>query len=295
MTAPVERAVDVLERLQPATEDRLFALLPTSKIYARARTTAAKTTDQTNLDLAAFVGWINSYAAAHDLPDRVPTVHGRAWRLSTRQFRRTLAWFIARQPGGVIAGAMQYRHLRVQMFEGYAGTSASGFRAEVEAEDAISRGEKLARIAIHAEHHRLTGPAGTEAEARLADFGAPEPFTGTVVTDRRRLLRIMRRHEPHIYPGTFVTCVYHPDRALCRRHDGNDHPCLSNCVPLECRNVALTQDNRAALREHLTILDRQLTNPARLAPLVRHRLQQQRDQLAAILTTHVDGAESRHA
>jgi hypothetical protein len=40
--------------------------------------------------------------------------------LTTRRFRRTLAWFIARRPGGTIAGALQYRHQRIQMFEGYA-------------------------------------------------------------------------------------------------------------------------------------------------------------------------------
>jgi hypothetical protein len=48
-----------------------------------------------------------------------------------------------RQPGGVIAGSIAYRHHRVQMFEGYAGASASGFRGEVEAEEAIARGEQL--------------------------------------------------------------------------------------------------------------------------------------------------------
>jgi hypothetical protein len=31
-------------------------------------------------------------------------VRRQRWRLSTIQFRRTLAWFIARRPGGTIAG-----------------------------------------------------------------------------------------------------------------------------------------------------------------------------------------------
>ncbi|MCG0283932.1 hypothetical protein [Streptomyces sp. PSAA01] len=34
---------------------------------------------------------------------------------------------------------IQYKHLSVAMFEGYAGTSASGFRAEVAAEEALAR------------------------------------------------------------------------------------------------------------------------------------------------------------
>lgn len=32
------------------------------------------------------------------------------WRSSARQFRRTLAWHLAHQPFGVVAGARQYQH-----------------------------------------------------------------------------------------------------------------------------------------------------------------------------------------
>jgi integrase len=170
VTAPVERAIKVLETLQPSSERYLFALLPTSRGYLKDRRNQVATTSTTNKDLAAFARWITSYCAAHGRADGIPHVQGQEWRLSTRQFRRTLAWFIARQPGGVIAGAMQYRHLRVQMFEGYAGTSESGFRAEVQAEEAIARGEKLGDLIVNHDHHRLSGPAAEEAEARLAEF-----------------------------------------------------------------------------------------------------------------------------
>ena len=61
------------------------------------------------------------------------------WELTTRQFRRSLAWHIAHQPFGIVAGARQYKHAQVTIFEGYAGTSASGFAAEVEAEQAVAR------------------------------------------------------------------------------------------------------------------------------------------------------------
>jgi hypothetical protein len=69
---------------------------------------------------------------------------------------------------GSIAGAIQYRHLSVQIFEGYAGTSDSGFRAEVESEQTLARGEHLlAMIGAH-EHTHLAGPPAAEAERRLA-------------------------------------------------------------------------------------------------------------------------------
>jgi hypothetical protein len=59
--------------------------------------------------------------AVQQRPARLhPLVRNHRWRLTTSHFRRTLAWFIARRPGGVIAGAIQYRHQKIQMFEGYA-------------------------------------------------------------------------------------------------------------------------------------------------------------------------------
>ena len=42
------------------------------------------------------------------------------------------------------------------MFEGYAGTSESGFRGEVEAEQTLQRGERLlAMIENHSDHARM--------------------------------------------------------------------------------------------------------------------------------------------
>ena len=126
--------------------------------------------------------------------------------------------------GGVIAGSIAYRHHRVQMFEGYAGTSASGFRAEVEAEEAIARGEQLCDLITSHGYHQLAGPAAADAEARLTEFERHVTFHGKVIIDPRRLKRIMDRHDPRIYPGQYVTCVYNPDRALCHRRTARTGP-----------------------------------------------------------------------
>ena len=285
---PVGRAVAVLERLQPPGHDLLFAHLPSSRHFQRPRQTAdrARQASQTRLDLAAFVDWINAYCDAHRLPDRIPLVSGQRWHLTPSQFRRTLAWFIARRPGGVIAGAIQYRHQRVQMFEGYAGTSVSGFRAEVEAEQALERGEQLLGMVEGHQHQRLAGPAAAEAESRLAELARRVGFAGMVVTDPRRLELIMRRHDPGVFPGEFVTCVFNPDKALCLRAGtpSGQGPALADCQPLACRNVALTGDNLAAWQQHLAHLEQALGN-ATLAPYLRHRLAQQRDDIARFLKT----------
>jgi hypothetical protein len=140
---PAARAIAVLEQLQCADQSLLFTRQPYREGLRPSVTNAAISSGATKEALAEFTAWINHYCTDHGRLDTVPNVGGRAWRFTTRQFRRTLAWFIARRPGGVIAGAMQYRHLNIQMFEGYAGTSDSGFRAEVDSEHAIARGEHL--------------------------------------------------------------------------------------------------------------------------------------------------------
>jgi hypothetical protein len=122
------------------------------------------TTQCTNTNLNELVDWINAYGAAHNRADSVPLVRRQRWRLSTSQFRRTLAWFIARQSGGTIAGTIQYRHHSIEMFEGYAGTSDSGFRGEVEAEQALERGERL--LAIIDNHEHMTYAAQLPAKPK---------------------------------------------------------------------------------------------------------------------------------
>jgi hypothetical protein len=217
----------------------------------------------------------------------IPEVDGKPWNLTARQFRRTLAWYIARRPGGVLARAVQYRHLGIQMFEGYAGTSDSGFRAEVEAEQAMQRGEHLLDLTTNHQHD-LAGPAAAEAAARLADFHRRAGFTGSVVTDPARLRRVLARHDPQVYPGTYVTCVFNPDQALCRPRTspGASRPAPTplDCKPLECRNTALTPGNIAALTAEADRLNDRLRARPVLPPLVHAQLERRRDAIHAFLT-----------
>ncbi|MFF4402632.1 hypothetical protein [Streptomyces sp. NPDC001480] len=287
VTAPVARAIAVLERFQPDDQPYLFAPPPSSRSYRQRRTPFPVPSSNTTIkDIAFLISWINTYCTERGRPDGVPEERGRPPRLTTRQFRRTLAWFIARRPGGTIAGALQYRHQCIQMFEGYAGTSDSGFRDEVEAEEALARGQLLADMAAE-DRPALTGPAGAEAEARLAEFARHAAFDGQVVTDEARLRRILARHDPHVYPGTFLTCVYNPDRALCRNPaSATDQPVMADCQPLACRNTALTPTNHQALTGHLTELEKTLNDGDRLAPYILHRLQEQHRETAAFLARH---------
>jgi hypothetical protein len=288
---PAARAIEVLEALQPAGTDILFQVLPYGTGWADEHAGRALTSSITNLWLNRFVGWVNDFCRSRGRLDRIPEVAGAPWRLKNIQFRRTLAWFIARKPGGAVAGAIQYRHMSVHMFEGYAGTSESGFRAEVESEQALARGEHLVEMVDTRRHENLAGPGAEEAARRLEEFGLHTAgFGGNVVTDERRLRRLMKRHDPAIYPGTYVTCVYSHEKALCRRTSdsaGNALPQLGDCKPLACRNVALSGDNIGVWRGEIDRIDEKLAHRPRLPPVLEHRLHERRTEIAAFLARYV--------
>jgi hypothetical protein len=69
--------------------------------------------------------WANHEAAARGLVHEVipPDPHGR---IDTEWFRRSLAWHITRRPGGLVALAIQYGHLRTSVTAGYAARSRGG-------------------------------------------------------------------------------------------------------------------------------------------------------------------------
>lgn len=270
------RAIHVLERAHDAIKTQKSEWLFTPfKVGPGAGSAGrggnhALTLAGTNRHLVRFTSWVNEYCASRGRNDEIPEVDGRPWRLSSRQFRRTLAWYIARRPGGSIAGAIAYRHHSIHMFEGYAGTSASGFRAEVEAEEALARGEQLLAMIDQHDHTELLGPAAVNGAKRLDAFAESAKFRGVVSTDRQRLLRLMKRHEPAIYPGQYVTCVYDHRKALCRTRSSTSGnlPDITTCQPLACGNVALTSDNLTAWRAELAAIEADRVARPSLPPLL---------------------------
>lgn len=289
--APAARAIEVLHRLQPPEVSLLFTSLPTSpgSRNASRRPDTAISYGATNGQLDALLTWINDYCARTGRADTIPQVNGQRCKPTTRQFRRTLAWFIARRPGGAIAGAIAYRHQAIHMFEGYADTSDSGFRAEVESEQALARGEHLLTMIDAHQHDNLAGPAAEEATRRLTEFGELARFQGTVITDERRLQRLMKRDDPAIYPDRYVTCVHKHATALCQQKrdtDGQLRPHLGACRPLTCRNVTLTPDNLTAWHTEIERIDHELDARPRLPPLLREQLQDRRTQITTFLAEH---------
>ncbi|WIX76838.1 hypothetical protein QRX50_36235 [Amycolatopsis carbonis] len=230
-------------------------------------------TSSTNTQLNTFVTWVNAYCARHRPQQR----HRERRRLRSGQFRRTLAWFIARRLGGSIAGAIQYKHHGIQMVEGYAGISRAGFRAEVESEQALLRGEQLTDIAT-TYRHDLASPAADEVRRRLDVLATAPDFPGLVPADTARTRRFLIRYEPDIYPGTHATCVSTAATARCLPPPGAatpTAPAIERCHPLECGNVP-GQHRRAAPRAPsaprlLTQTPPEPRDPPRRTALARRR------------------------
>ncbi|MFD4337265.1 hypothetical protein ACFWPP_08745 [Streptomyces anulatus] len=118
---------------------------------------------------------------------------------------------------------------------------------DVERRRALARGEHLLTMVDAYEHHQMEGPTAVEAARRLDALGQRAGFTGQVVLGPARLKRIMRKHDPAVYPETFITCIHAPAKALCektRTSVAERLPEHGGCQPLACQNVALTSVSR---------------------------------------------------
>jgi hypothetical protein len=249
-------------------------------------------------------GRVNRFAAhcnqLWSAPGRpfIPDAGGGPWSFDARQFRRSLAWHIAHQPFGVVAGARQYQHAKVAVFEGYAGTSQSGFAAEVEAEQNIARLDYLEDL-----YRRWnTGePAGggaarhidaefTRIRADLADL------PGTIASPAR--LRTMLQHLSVIlHPGVLGDCFFQPATAACLTRarpagTGRPLPMLNSC--LSCPNARRTPEHQPRLelardqaRQALEAAGKQALPPLQRAALDDHL--SQLDQLICQCTSGKDG------
>ncbi|MFJ1596129.1 hypothetical protein [Streptomyces sp. NPDC088261] len=117
VVSPVHRALALLESLHET--DLLFPTrLPGSgqrKSRAGARTWDTK---KTNTELKRMLDWVNSTFTPVSGAPAIPP--DPAKRLHASRFRRTLAYFIARRPCGLIAAALQYGHLKPKVTLNYA-------------------------------------------------------------------------------------------------------------------------------------------------------------------------------
>ncbi|MER7180375.1 hypothetical protein ABT404_13005 [Streptomyces hyaluromycini] len=168
-----------------------------------------------------------------------PEDEGEPWHFDARQFRRTLAWHIAHQPFGIVAGTRQFHHAKTTMFEGYAGTSASGFAAEVATEEAIAKLDYVEDLYRDwNDGHGATGGAAKRIDAEFERIRRELGDLPGVVASSSRLRTMLRHLVKTVHPGVLNDCFYQAATAVCGKRAqsvGRPLPQLNMC--LSCPNA----------------------------------------------------------
>ncbi|TIS62539.1 MAG: integrase, partial [Mesorhizobium sp.] len=271
--APVATAISVLEQLIiRSVECRGTKTLWPVLFIARARKQTLSTDVVTRLN--QFRDHLNERFGTAGEPVIPTGPNGRPWQLTTRQFRRTIAWHIANRPFGTIAGMIQYKHVSVAAFEGYAGSSRSGFRAEVEAERRLGQ---MDDILTYFDERQLGAGLSGPAAARIGkslDGAAAElqPLPG-MIADRGRLRILLADTARSLHVGVLADCFFDPATAVCLRHAAPGDqaaPMISLCEPSRCPNACITTRHRpawadAAENGRAILKEKRLTELQRLA------------------------------
>lgn len=222
-----------------------------------------------------FTMWASDLAKHFGRPHEVIPVD-KYGSVGVSRFRRTLAWHIARRPGGLVALAIQYGHMRTAMSVGYASRSRDGIHDLLDVETALSVADTLA--ALNDDLTNGSGVSGSAARRAInAAQHAPE-FAGSIVT-ARQARALLQNPSLAVYdnPSAMLMCVYKPDRALCNRVTNRESPRLDQCVS-SCSNIARLDSHAQLMRQEAESLDGQALNvPEPLGHRMRARAELLRD------------------
>ncbi len=284
--APVAKAVEVMEMLYPDS-DLLFPLraytpLPNTDAdkSVHPRMIRDRTTD--------LISWCNTKAEEFGRPhESIPDDPDGP--IVVKRFRRTLAWFIYRRPGGRIALGIQYGHLRGHSTDGYGSRVASGLRDVFPMEEALAAAEYLEAAATRLDDgESVTGPAAQRYRDGVRLYH--RQFGGRYLTNRQAAA-INANPRLRIYDNSeqFVTCCYDQSKALC--HPDRDRatrveasPDITNCQP-NCGNIARTDRNIADVEAAIEQACGEIASSAIPLPL-KVRLEQRIDSLQRIIDHH---------
>lgn len=280
---PVAQAVEVLERLsfRAASARGLTTLWPVL---------AAKSVCKDHLS-AEIVRQLNHFRAhLNDLfgtPDEPAVPNGpgdQPWRITTRQFRRTIAWHIANRPFGTIAGMIQYKHASVAAFEGYAGSTRSGFRAEVENQRNLGQLDDLLTYFDERQAGAtLSGPAAVRISKTLDGISTEIGPLPAMIADRARLRTMLASLARTLHVGVLADCFFDPGSAACLKQAVNANgPLTALCQPNLCPNACITARHRPAWARSADEA-RNLLKEKHLPHLQRAILQKDLDRLLAVL------------
>lgn len=247
---PVVHAIRVLERMVP--EGELLLSASHHDFVRRIAYHGALKNTALNERVEDFVAWVNRETKAQGRPDHIPSdPHGS---IGLSRFRRTLAWHIARRPGGLIALAIQYGHLRTVLdartSSGYANRSRRGIHGILDVETALAAADTAARLRDSvAAGETLSGPAARRALTAAAQVPR---FAGRIVSNTfaRKAAAFLARDGVVLFdnPDAFLICAFKREIALCEPDPDANAPRQYDCRP-GCGNAVRTDTHARLLRE----------------------------------------------
>jgi hypothetical protein len=268
---PVAKAIDVLTRLTDRLRTRTEGMVTELFLRGDRRLTPnILSGDSCSQMLQQFAEHIN-----------LPLVDGKVWKLSSRQFRRTLARWIARRPFGELAGMIQFKHLELATFEGYVGRDTN-FCKDLAEEKLLSNIDLLEDLKHEAFAGTLAGPKAPE----LIDM-----FLGIAGNRRANDEAYMLKHLARtLYVGMFNLCFYDPAYAMCQQHiavQERKAPIISHCQPDRCSNSCITKRHLSAYQSQLDESKRLLKTP-KLSTPQRIALEQEKERMERIIRPLLD-------
>ena len=283
---PVAKAIEVVESL--SNSDYLFDstlfLARTAKPKNRARSTSTL-----SIAIRDFAAWVNQFCMEtgrqeHMIPDD-PAGH-----VNMRRLRRTLAWFIYRQPQGRVALGIQYGHVKSMTADGYGSRSSTGLRGLYPVEGALALVDSLNVAAEHlTSGEQVSGPSAQRYIDGVMHFN--EQYAGKTLTSKQ-MNALSKNPRVRIYDNGHqpVACCYDSAKALCHpdnnrpKADLRTSPDLTRCNP-NCGNVARTDRHIDGMRAEVTHL-RVLIEDGITPQPIKRRYQQRIDTLTKLIEQH---------
>lgn len=281
----VGRAIEVLERLsfRAASARGLTTLWP---VLAAKSVCKDHLSAEIVRQLNRYRDHLNDLFGAFNEPVIPNGPDGEPWRITTRQFRRTIAWHIANRPFGTIAGMIQYKHASVAAFEGYAGSSRSGFRAEVENQRSLGQLDDLLTYFDERQAGAtLSGPAAPRISKAVDAAAAELDPLPVMIADRARLRTMLASLARTLHVGVLADCFFDPGTALCLKqatNADNKTPLTALCQPTRCPNACITARHRPTWARSADEA-RAVLKEKRSSSLQRSALQQDLARIEAVL------------
>ncbi|WP_435239160.1 integrase [Streptomyces sp. YPW6] len=280
----VVNAVRVLEALGPGGGLLFAAEVHDPRLPDRRSSRSLAYATMANR-MNSFIEWVNAYAETRGRSSEMipPDPHGS---VGTGRFRRTLAWHIARRPGGLVALAVQYGHMRTLISEGYAARSRGGIRDLLDFETARTVAETLTDM--HDAMQEGEGVSGPAARRLIHAAATEHQRFGGMIATTRQARSLLADPTLNVFENkeAFLLCNYDREKALCHpsRGGAGEAPSLDRCRSA-CANIARTDhhaDQMLAAAENLRM---QALSPLVPEPMAE-RLRSKAEHLEELAAQH---------